>query len=271
MDGVGADSQFAQAAVGFVGVQDVRRLGRAVGFELVVVPPLPAGIVEVDVTQDVASGGQVDDAGIPGGGELRYQQPGKFEVLEMICADLQFEAVLGPAEGGEHDAGVVHQDMDRRRDVADRCRRRAHTVQRREVELNRRDPGAAHLGRDPPGRLRQGLLVAGGQDDVSARGGERPGRLAAQPGRRAGDHTDPAGQVDSLDDLQGAALEGMGPRHQRPFAKARSDSTCVGSSEGRTFLRAAARSAAVTSVASMDWRIAVRAASRSSATQSAAL
>ena len=60
-------------------------------------------------------------------------------------------------------------------------------------------------------------------------------------------------------------------RCYRALANARRDSTCTGSSEGRTVLRAAARSAAVTSAASMERRIAVSAASRSSATQSAAL
>ena len=59
MDGVGADSQAAQAAVGFDGVQNVRRLGRAVCDELVVFPAFPVGVVEVDVTQDVAPGGQL--------------------------------------------------------------------------------------------------------------------------------------------------------------------------------------------------------------------
>jgi hypothetical protein len=58
---------------------------------------------------------------------------------------------------------------------------------------------------------------------------------------------------------------------QRAAENARSDSTCAGSSDGRTVSRAFATSAAVTSAASIERRIAVSAASRSSATQSAAL
>ena len=73
--------------------------------------------------------------------------------------------------------------------------------------------------------------------------------------------------------MPGRTLDGARPTtgRQRALAKARSDSTCMGSSEGRTVLRAAARSAAVTSAASMERRMADSAASRSSATQSAAL
>ena len=58
---------------------------------------------------------------------------------------------------------------------------------------------------------------------------------------------------------------------QRFSENARSDSTCAGSSDGRTVSRAFATSAAVTSAASIERRIAVSADSRSSATQSAAL
>ena len=51
MHGVGADPELGQSAVGFLRVQDVRGLGRAVGGELVVFPVLPVRIVEVDVSR----------------------------------------------------------------------------------------------------------------------------------------------------------------------------------------------------------------------------
>src|SRR3984957_13669440 len=109
MHGVGADSQLAPAAVGFLRVQDVRRLGSAVGGELVVFAMLPGRIVEADATHDVAAGGQDADPGPRRGGELRCQESSEFEVSEMICAQLYFEAILSAAERREHDTRVGHQ------------------------------------------------------------------------------------------------------------------------------------------------------------------
>src|ERR1700743_619915 len=98
MHGVGPNSELGQTAVGFLGVQDIRRLGRAVRDELVVFAMLPIRIVDVDVTHDVAAGGKDDDSRARGSGELRCQEPGEFEVSEMICAELYFESILSAAE-----------------------------------------------------------------------------------------------------------------------------------------------------------------------------
>ena len=83
----------------------------AVRDELVVFALLPVGIGKVDVTHDVASGGEDDQPGAIGGRKLRDKEPGEFEVPEMVCPDLQFEPIVSTPEGGEHDPGVVHQNM----------------------------------------------------------------------------------------------------------------------------------------------------------------
>ncbi len=44
--------------------------------------------------------------------KLRGKQPGEFEVPEMVGAELDFEAVGGPAQRCEHHPGVVHQHVD---------------------------------------------------------------------------------------------------------------------------------------------------------------
>ncbi len=46
----------------------------------------------------MASGRQGDDPGIPGG-ELRDEEPGEFEVPEMVCPGLYFESVMRPLKG----------------------------------------------------------------------------------------------------------------------------------------------------------------------------
>src|ERR1700748_667585 len=96
---------------------------------------LPVRIVEVDVTHDMATGGEDDDPGARRGGELRCQQPSEFEVAEMICSQLYFEAVLSAAERREHDARVVHQDIDDGRGVADLRGRGSPAGQPGQIEL----------------------------------------------------------------------------------------------------------------------------------------
>ena len=54
---------------------------------------LAVGIIEVDVAQGMARGGEDDDPGVRRYGELRNKQAGEFEVPEMVCSDLDLKAI----------------------------------------------------------------------------------------------------------------------------------------------------------------------------------
>ena len=54
----------------------------------------------------------------------RCEQPGQFEMPEMVGAELDFEAIGGSAERSEHHPGVVHQHVDLGREVLRSPRRR---------------------------------------------------------------------------------------------------------------------------------------------------
>src|SRR5436305_3449742 len=85
-------------------VENVRRLRLAVGDELVVLAPLPVGVVEVDITQLVTVGADHDDAARGAPNHRGHQAADQYEVTEMIGPELKLEAIGSPRERRGHDA-----------------------------------------------------------------------------------------------------------------------------------------------------------------------
>ena len=168
----------AETSVELDQVQDVGGLRCAVRRELVVVASIPVRVVEIDIAQPVAVGGQDDDPGAIGGDEPRDKQSRELEVAQMVCAELHLEAVGCSAEGGEHHR-VVHQHMDGRGDVRYRVGSPANVGQRREVQRHGRCCGVRYLRVHPGLGIGKRCGVACRHDDMGAGRGERPCRLAA--------------------------------------------------------------------------------------------
>ena len=105
----------------------------------------------------------------PARAQQRQQPRGQREVPQMVCAPLQFEAVLGDLPRRRvHHAGVVDQQVDRPAFGEQLPGEVGHRLQRRQVELPGADAGTGCRGDDP----RDGVValggVAHGQDHLRA-------------------------------------------------------------------------------------------------------
>mmetsp|Transcript_14337 Transcript_14337/g.30653 ORF Transcript_14337/g.30653 Transcript_14337/m.30653 type:complete len:236 (+) Transcript_14337:53-760(+) len=115
---VGEDAVAAQLVGEAHGEEDVGELGAAVGG--------PGAVGGVAVGEDVGhvvsadelgevvrGGGGGDDAAGLGAAEHREEELGEEEVAEVVGAELHFHALSGEGEGARHDAGAVHEDVER--------------------------------------------------------------------------------------------------------------------------------------------------------------
>ena len=146
-----------------ISVQDVRRLGCAVCDELVVVAAAPSWDRRNRRHPCTwPPDERMTTRAPPAAASCGSEEPGELEVPEMVRPHLEFEAIVGAAERGEHDAGVVHQDMNRRRDVADRRGGGANAGQRGEIEMHGRGLGARapRPGSTGPSAARASMLRA---------------------------------------------------------------------------------------------------------------
>ena len=127
----------------------------------------------------------------------------------MVGAELQLEAVGSAPERRRHDPRVVDEDVDAVVVRQHLLGERAHGGQGGKVEVTRlhRRAGSAQLG----GRgLRFGARAVPEHDRGAGRR-ERSCRFEADAAGRAGDHRDPAGEVDAVDDFGGGG--GLIERH----------------------------------------------------------
>jgi hypothetical protein len=125
-------------------------------------------------------------------------------VTEVVGTELELEAIGRRGLGTGHDPGVGDQHVDAVvavgvEPVGEAPDRR----QGRQVGLVDVDAAGACVVEVPP-RLVQ---VADDAHDRRAVGGQRSGRLDAQPGRGAGDHDVDVGEVDAGEDVVGRGLE----------------------------------------------------------------
>ena len=91
--------------------QQIGQLRLPVRRPLLVRPPLPVEVGQVDLAHPVGAGADADDPV----GELWQQQVGQGEVAEVVGAELELEALGGPAQRHRHHPGVVDQQVDRPR------------------------------------------------------------------------------------------------------------------------------------------------------------
>ena len=188
---------------------------------------LEVRVVEVDVAEAVAGGGEVDDAGRRAGEQQRHEPVHEHEVAEVVRAELRLEPVGGRALGARHDPGVGDEHVEPvvvgEHAVGERPHRRedARSTSRSSIVASG-EPAAHRLGR--PLAL---VEVAHAEHDAGAVRRERPGGLHAEPGRRAGDQrrvpvrstpSRTSSVVDSLPEVTGGTVATHGPHRARQTA-----------------------------------------------------
>ncbi len=181
-----------EAAVQFVGEQQVRQLGLRVR-SLRVIVPLGLQVTEVDDAVQVTDAAHGHDPRARG--EPVKQQSGQRERPEVVGRQGQLEAVLCPLAGDLHHAGVVDEQVHAREAGPDLPGGAAHAGLRRQVQADDRRAGARRRRGDLAGRVAGLVQVPAGEDHMSAVRREDPGGLQAQPRVRAGDHGRAPGQI----------------------------------------------------------------------------
>jgi hypothetical protein len=150
---------------------EVGELGLPVGLPGPVAA-LQVGVARIYFAAHVVRSARDRDDARSGGGEQGGQEMGSYRpVTEVVDTELHLEAVDGSFLG----------DPDR--------------LQRAKVQLDDLQGGAAVGGVDVRDRISGLALVACGNDDVSARAGERSRGLEAEAPVRAGDDRGAAGEV----------------------------------------------------------------------------
>ena len=174
--------------------EHVRGLGLAIGQPRIVGSEGEVEIVEDHRREHVAAGADGDDPGAAVGGQGVVEAEGQGEVTEVVGRELELPALARVLLRRRHDAGVVDEDVQRAvppgHERGDR--RPIGELERRHVDVA--VPGG---GRDAGGDPPAGLHVPHGQGDPGAGAGQRPRRLHADAGGRAGDDGPPARQVDA--------------------------------------------------------------------------
>ena len=170
----------SQPALQLVGEQQVGELRLPVRTDPAVAA-FPLQVVEMDCGADAVA--HAADGDHPRAGDRQQpveQQARQREVAQMVCAELQFEAVLGGRLGCVHDSGVVDEQVDAVVIGPQLFRGGAHGLQRGQVEFLKLDVGAGSGLGDACRGLLALLEIAHGQHDVRPAGGERGGGFEAK-------------------------------------------------------------------------------------------
>ena len=100
------------------------------------------------------------------GQQLLQHETGEREVAEVVDRELQLEAVGGEGARHRHHTGVVAEDVELRRAVADAPRGPPHAREIGEVDFEKRDPCRRRLGQDARHGLVRLARVATAQEDL---------------------------------------------------------------------------------------------------------
>ena len=106
---------------------------------------------------------------------------------QVVGPHLHLEAIFRLAQRQRHHAGVVDEDVDDRRPLAQRRRAGAHRGEIAQIEGDLVDLGAARLGAHALGGRFHLAEIAARQDDPRALPGEHARRLEADAAVSAGD------------------------------------------------------------------------------------
>ena len=119
-------------------------------------------------------------------------------MAEVVDAELLLEPVDRLATGDRHDAGVVHEQVDRLVLVPERRGAGAHRGERGEVDRRARiGPVGRPLGHGVEG-AGETVGIPAGEHHVGALRAERDGRLEAEAAVRPGHDRDPSRLVDDV-------------------------------------------------------------------------
>ena len=182
-----ANAPVTPAPVEFHCEQHVRRLRAPVRDPRIVIAAIKVWIFDVDIAAAMAGRGEAHKA--TARAQQRCDLVHEHEVPEVIGAELRFKPVFGFAKRRGHHASIGDNDIERLAFGEQFVRRRAHTLQRREVKFDQLKRPAiarifAHLRRGALGLLQ----IPRRADHISAARRERPRRLNTEPGRDAGHH-----------------------------------------------------------------------------------
>ena len=180
---IGEVANTGDAACELAGEKDVRELRLAVARNAHHAVPTvgPLEVVEVQLSEFVSVGGDVDDPRRCARGQHGKQQTGEEERAEVIHGQHHFMALSGLLLLAHRDPRVVHQQVQAFEPLFDLGCRSAHVGLQAQV-------GEHDLGRGPVDRrvdvglgLGGALHVAADEDDVIAGPCQPPRRLEADP------------------------------------------------------------------------------------------
>lgn len=160
----------------------------------------------------MTGGADDDDTGGAVGGERVVQARGEREVAQMVGGELQLPSLFGVLLGAGHDAGVVHQDVQRALPGRGEC---GDGRRIGEVQVGHMHVLVAGRFGDVLGDELADRHVADGQSDGRPRTSQGPSRLRAETGGCAGDQRTAAREIDTLRDLCGRAGETEGRDDER--------------------------------------------------------
>lgn len=197
MRGVGHDAPAVLSAepVQFDREHQRRALGLGVG-GVGRVAALEVGVLKVDPADPGGQAAQRHHSRALRGPQQWQQVCGQGEVAQMVGTELQFESFGGGvALWRLHDAGVVHQDVDRASFGIEFVAEGRDAGQRRQVDALEGQLRGGHRGADLGGRGFAFGLVADRHDHLGARGREALGDPETEATVGAGDDGECAGQI----------------------------------------------------------------------------